>query len=168
MVAQNVENSAHRGDRRMVPLVEGLFKLPSSSGEKGHLIGRKCRKCGSYFFPNTGSQKIVCLNCFGRDLEEVALSCRGTLYSYCICHAMADFVVVKAPFAIGTVLLPEEDILVWTTSTADCDLSSLKVDMEVELVFEKIKEDKAGNDVITFQFRPVQPEGNTPRQGGRK
>jgi uncharacterized OB-fold protein len=167
MAVKNAANSARQEGRRMVPLVEGLFQLPSAAGEKGHLIGRKCRQCGTYFFPNTGSQKIVCLNCFGRDLEEVALSRRGTLYSYCICHAVADFVVVKAPFAIGTILLPKENILVWTTSASDCDLGSLRLDMEVELVFEKVKEDAAGNAVITFQFRPLQPDGKTIRKGGR-
>ena len=159
MSAIKVNNGARVG-QKMVPLVEGLYRLPETSEGEGHLIGRKCRNCGTYFYPNTGHQKVVCLNCLGRDLEEVALSSRGTLYSFTICHAIAEFVVLKPPFAIGTVLLPQENILVWTSSTPDCDLGALRVDMEVELVFEKVKEDAAGNAVMAFLFRPVAKGGN--------
>ena len=148
-------NSGAKPGQKMVPLVEGLYQLPATPAETGYLIGRRCRSCGSYFYPNTGHQKVVCLNCLGRDLEEVQLSNRGTLYSFTICHAIAEFVVLKPPFAIGTVLLPKENILIWTSSTPDCDLSALKVDMEVEFVFEKVKEDAAGNAVMAFLFRPV-------------
>jgi uncharacterized OB-fold protein len=148
-------NSGARAGQNMVPLVEGLCKLPVSAAGEGHLIGRRCKSCGTYFYPNTGHQKMVCLNCLGRDLEEVALSSQGTLYSFTICHAKADFVVLNTPFAIGTILLPKENILVWTSSTPDCDLGALKVDMEVELVFEKVKEDAAGNAVMAFLFRPL-------------
>jgi uncharacterized OB-fold protein len=148
-------NNQTKGGKKMVPLVEGLYKLASDTDKESHLIGRRCLDCGTYFYPNTGHQKTVCSNCFGRNLEEAALSHRGTLYSYALCNAVADFVVVKPPFAIGTILLPKENVLVWTVSTADTDLNSLKVDMDVDLVFVKVKEDKAGNDVMAFEFKPI-------------
>jgi uncharacterized OB-fold protein len=154
MNAIKVNHGAGSG-QKMVPLVDGLYRLPDTPDGEGCLIGRRCQACGTYFYPNTGHQKIVCLNCLGRDLKEVALSSRGKLYSFTICHAIAEFVVLKPPFAIGAILLPEENILVWTSSTPDCDLGALKVDMEVELVFEKVKEDTAGNAVMAFLFRPV-------------
>jgi uncharacterized OB-fold protein len=150
-----MSTAINKEGKKMVPLVQGTYKLASGPGEESHLLGRRCVKCGTYFFPNTGHQKIVCSNCFGRELEEVALSHKGTLYSYVLCNAVADFVVVKPPFAIGTILLPKENLLVWTVSTPDTDLNSLKVDMDVELVFVKVKEDKEGNDVMAFEFRPV-------------
>jgi hypothetical protein len=154
MNAIKVNRGAASG-QKMVPLVDGLYKLPLTPDGVGYLIGRRCKACGSYFYPNTGSQKVVCLNCLGRDLEEVKLSSRGKLYSFTICHAIAEFVVLKPPFAIGAVLLPKENILVWTSSAPGCDLGALKVDMEVEMVFEKVKEDAAGNAVMAFLFRPV-------------
>jgi uncharacterized OB-fold protein len=45
---------------------------------------------------------------------------------------------------------------VWATSTPDCDLKALRVDMDVELVFVKVKEDEEGNDVMAYEFKPVQ------------
>jgi uncharacterized OB-fold protein len=165
-MTQDTANSSQVKDwKKAVPLVEGLYKLPSGPDEEGHLIGRKCRNCGTYFFPNTGPQKVVCLNCLGRDLEEVTLSNRGTLYSFTLCYARAEFVVIDTPFAIGTILLPKENVLVWTTSTPECDLNALKVDMDVELVFRKVKEDEEGNDVVAFQFRPV--AGADSLKGGK-
>lgn len=167
MTAESAGSSQEQRWKNPVPLVEGLYRLPAGPNEKGYLIGRKCKKCGTYFYPNTGPQKVVCLNCFGRDLEEVVLSSRGTLYSFSICHAIAEFVVIKPPFAIGTILLPKENILIWATSTPECDLKALKVDMDVELVFEKVKEDEKGNDVIAYEFRPVKPATEAAITGGK-
>ena len=156
MGQKSVSSKEVKPGKKKVPLVEGLFKLGSSPGEKSYLIGRRCKSCGSYFYPNTGHQKVVCLNCLGRDLEEVPLSHRGKLYTYTISTVAPEFALVKPPYAIGVVLLEKENEIVWATSTTDCDLKSLKVDMDVEIVFEKVKEDEEANDVMAYMFKPVQ------------
>jgi uncharacterized OB-fold protein len=156
MTGRSVNSSEAKAGKTMVPLVEGLYRLPSGPAEKGYLIGRKCQNCGAYFFPNTGHQKVVCLNCLGRDLKEVALSSKGKLYSYTITTMAPEFAVVKPPYAIGVIWLQKENLLVWAASTPDCDLKKIKIDMDVELVFEKVKEDEEGNDVMAYLFKPVQ------------
>jgi hypothetical protein len=156
MGQKRVSSKEVKPGKKMVPLVEGLFKLGSSPGEKSYLIGRRCKSCGAYFYPNTGHQKVVCLNCLGRDLEEVPLNSRGKLYSYTISTVAPEFALVKPPYAIGVILLEKENEIVWATSTPDCNLKALRVDMDVELVFVKVKEDEEGNDVMAYEFKPVQ------------
>jgi len=49
------------------------------------------------------------------------------------------------------VKLPEKVIV--GSVLSDCDVDSVRVDMPVELVLEKVKEDQDGNDVVAFKFR---------------
>ena len=36
---------------------------------------------------------------------------------------------------------------------SDCDVDSVRVDMPVELVLEKVRQDEEGNDVVALKFR---------------
>lgn len=134
--------------KRQIPLKEGLFRLPSHGGD-GYLVGSKCRTCGETFFP----KRLYCAKCTSSDTEEVALSRRGKLESFTISRGVPPGSVMKAPYGLAQIRLPE-GILV-TTILADCDLETLDIEMDMELVFEKIKEDEEGNEVMAFKFRPV-------------
>ena len=56
--------------RKMVPLVEGIFTLPSSPDEKPALLGTRCKNCGQHYL----YKRDVCLNCGKMELEEVTLN----------------------------------------------------------------------------------------------
>ena len=50
-------------------------------GDKPRLIGSRCRRCRSYFFPR---ESFACRNprCQASELEDVPLSTTGTLWSF--------------------------------------------------------------------------------------
>jgi uncharacterized OB-fold protein len=57
------------------------------------------------------------------------------------------------PYAIGYVDLPE-GVRVFSI-LEDWDRKSLRVGMDMELTLGKFKEDKEGNEIVTYKFRPV-------------
>ena len=86
-------------------------------------------------------------------MKEVALSTRGKLRDYCISQiAPPGF---KPPYALGYVDLPEGVRLFSLLSLESFSEENLKLDMDVELVIEKMKEDEMGNDLISYKFKPV-------------
>ena len=132
-----------------IPFKEGLFTMPPPDGEGAHLIGSKCKKCGDVFFP----KREVCLNCGKIDMEEIALSTRGKLDTYTIITQVPPGAMVTAPFVSARILLPEGVYV--GALLADDDFQRLKVGMDVELVIDKLVEDKEGNEIIAYKFRPV-------------
>jgi len=136
-------------EKRVDPALEGLFTIPSSPSENSHLVGSKCKFCQGVLFP----KGFICPNCYKEDgLEEVALSRKGKLYTYCIVRvAPLGF---TAPYAIGYVDLPER-LRIFSMLT-ECDPKKLKIGMDVELVIEKIREDEEGRDLIGYKFKPIQ------------
>ena len=139
--------------KKRIPLREGLFVMPSRPGEKPTLLGSRCRGCGKVAFP----PRFVCSGCHGEEMEKVPLSRRGQLYTYTIVGYPAPG--LTAPYAIGYVDLPE-GVRVFSI-LSDWDKGGLKVGMEMELVLGKFKDDKEGNEIMTYKFRPLRKEGRT-------
>ena len=140
-------------DENMVPkakqisINERLFTLPETDKEP-FLVGAKCTNCGEVFFP----VRPRCIICFGEVMEEVALSKQGKVYTYSIIHNATPGYTGPLPYAVAAVEL-EEGIVILSPMT-QFDFSKLKVGMPVELVFEKLFTNEAGQDVISFKFRP--------------
>jgi len=126
-----------------VPVREGLF---AEDAEGGRLLGNKCRFCGRLFFPKAR----FCSACFNQDMEEVALSQRGKLYSYTIGHMPSTH--FQPPYAIGLVDMPE-GIRVFAPLKMTKD-KPFRVGMDMEVVIEELwrEDDK---QVIGYKFRPV-------------
>ena len=133
--------------KRIIPIREGLFRIPSGSAEKPCLFGSRCRTCGQLSFP----PRKVCAACFSEEMEVIPLSTEGNLYSYTIVEYPAPGLL--GPYAIGYVDLPE-GVRVFSI-LADWDRKNLRVGMNVELTLAKFKEDKEGNEIVTYKFRPV-------------
>ena len=133
--------------RKTIPIREGLFHIPSSPSEKPYLIGSRCEGCQEVMFP----QRKICLNCFGRELDQVRLSSRGKLFTFTVNHqGPKEF---STPYASGVVDLPE-GVRIYSLLT-DWEAKGLKIGTEVELVVEEIKEDNNENIVVGYKFRPV-------------
>lgn len=137
-----------KSGKKIIPIREGLFRSPSELGERPYLFGSRCKKCAQICFP----PRKVCSKCFSGEIEHVPLSTKGKLYSYTIIQYPPPGIV--APYAIGYIDLPE-GVRVFSILT-DWDQKSLKLGMDVELTFGKFKEDKEGNEILTYKFRPVQ------------
>ncbi len=115
------------------------------------VVGSKCRKCGRVYFP----KKKVCPDCWLRDEMDITpLSKQGKLSLFTI--ATMSLLGLKTPYACGYVDLPE-GVRLFTLLT-DCKPfdEKLELDMEVEMVIEKMKKDDFGNDIYTYKFRPIQ------------
>jgi uncharacterized OB-fold protein len=133
--------------RKQVSINEKLFKLPSPE-EKPRLTGVKCRSCGELFFP----KRAKCIKCFAEEMEEVALSQRGKVYSYTIVHHATPGYTGPLPYAVGAVELPGGIVVL--SPLTQCHLDQLKIGMDVELVLEKLYEDENGKEVISYKFKP--------------
>ncbi|MBW2056648.1 MAG: Zn-ribbon domain-containing OB-fold protein [Deltaproteobacteria bacterium] len=133
---------------RTVPIREGLFAVPGEKPERPYLLGSRCRRCGSVYFP----RRAVCANCLGETMEEIPLSRRGRLYTYTIVRYPAPG--LRAPYAVGYVDLPE-GVRVFSVLTG-WDDENLGLGIDMELVVERFGEDAEGNEVQTYKFRPLQ------------
>ena len=140
---------------KQVTAIEGWFTWPPS--EEPHLIGSRCKSCGDYFFPKV----VACRNpnCMSKDVEEVLLSRRGKLYTYTINYDQPPPPYIPpdpfVPYADVVVELEKEKMKVQAQASSSCDLNSLKVGMEMELVLEPLYKDSEGNEVIAWKFKPV-------------
>jgi uncharacterized OB-fold protein len=148
--------SEAKSERRQVPLRPGMFKIPEQPGEEPYLFGCKCRECGEYYFPS----RVICLGCSAADMEEVALSGRGKVYSYTVARQQLPGALVQVPYAIAIITL-EEGCQVRTPVTEDWE--SIDIDADMEIYFEKVGQDSEGNEQLAFKFRAA---GSAPRGGG--
>jgi uncharacterized OB-fold protein len=133
--------------KRVVPLREGLFRIPTGPGERPTLIASRCPRCGEHFFP----KRAICLACGQVGLEEAYLTGPGKIWTFTIARMTPPGSLIEAPYVVAQVELPERVIV--TSVLSDCDVDSVRVDMPVELVLEKVKADEEGNDVVAFKFR---------------
>ena len=147
---------------KQIPVADGIFSWPSA---QPHLIGSRCTNCGNYMFPTQSG----CPKCAGNETETVALSRRGTLWTWTVQGfppKSPPFVGAVAPahfqpFGVGYIELPGE-VKVEARRT-EADPEALSIGMEMELVIIPLTTDDDGNDVMTFAFQPVgtgQPEGD--------
>ncbi len=136
------------------PMIEGWF----STGEAPALLGRRCRVCATTVFPPTVAW---CPNpgCASDDLEEVALSRRGRIWSYTDARYQPPPPYVPTsdpyePFAIAAVELAAERIVVLGQVAAGYGLDDLKVGGGAELVVEPL-EVRDGVERLIWRWRPV-------------
>ena len=132
------------------PAIEGWF----TTGEEPALTGSRCTACSTVFFPPRPTGFCGNPACAGSEFDEVALSRRGTVWSYTDAQYQppAPYVAPDpfVPFALAAVELPEG--LVVLGQVADgYGVSDLKVGMEVELVVEP---EHAG-DAVIWRWKPV-------------
>jgi len=138
--------------KKRLPLRRGRFIVPEDPAQTPYLIAAKCKNCGKFFVP----ARIVCLNCGKQMMEIVPLSGRGKVYSYTIVHQQLPGSLVKVPYAIVIVSMPEGCQVV---SVVTDGYEDVQVDVPVEVYFEAMTQDKDGNDRIADKFRVVKNAG---------
>jgi len=135
------------------PIVEGLFTWPA---EEPRLVGGRCAACGTITFPCQSG----CPRCGAHPLEERLLARRGRLWAWTTQEFPpptppyagaqgSDF----EPFGVGYVELPDE--LRVEARLTEHDPERLRIGMEMELAIVPFGIDEAGNQLVTFAFRPV-------------
>lgn len=139
-------------EKKKVPIRDGLFTMPSSPDELPSLIGTKCKECNEVFFRPI--RDGACPNCYAIDsMEETLLSRVGTLDSYTVVHQAPQGWEGPVPYGVATIMLPEPVFV--EAALAECDLTGLRIGLEMELVIETVYNDEEGNEVQGYKFRPV-------------
>jgi uncharacterized OB-fold protein len=136
------------------PAIDGWFASDESGSP--HLIGSRCPVCETYVFP---PRALDCPNpaCDSAALEPVALSRRGTLWSYTENHyappppypALDPF----EPFAIAAVQLADEGLIVLGKVVQGTLAEDLEVGMEMELAIEPLYRDDDGVERTVYAWR---------------
>ncbi len=139
-------------EQKQVPIREGLFTMPLSPLEQVQLAGSKCHSCGEVSL----GKRSTCPNCGNDDIEEIALSRRGKLWSYTVIRHRppGDYKGPEpfVPFGLGLVDLPEG---IKVVAPIDGDVEKLNIGMELELAVYNLYDNEEGNEVIAFKFKPI-------------
>ena len=156
--AQEAQRDAKRPGRRgearecmaRVPIEEGFFRIPEDPAEPPRLLGSRCPACGEAFFP----RRLVCAKCLHEGTEDIELSTKGTIYTWTYCHVPlfgkkdADV----AGYGVAQVDLPEGPRVQSILSGGRDDFA---IGMEVETDLETLRQNKDGDDVVIYRFRPA-------------
>lgn len=136
------------------PAVDGWFA--TDDGGNPHLIGSKCPQCATYVFP---PRENNCPNpaCDGDTLEAVALSRRGTLWSYTENRYAPPPPYPSPdpfePFAVAAVELADEGLIVLGKVVTGTLAADLKVGIEMELTTMPLFTDDDGVQRIVYAWR---------------
>ena len=119
-------------------------------GEHPRLLGMKCRTCGATYLK---AGRVACSKCgTAGNLEDIALSDRGTLWVYSIVHQSAPG--VPTPYVAAIVDLPENVSVRCNLIDVPPDPAAIPFGMPVRMVTKKVRTDQEGRDVIAFFFTP--------------
>ena len=139
--------------KNRVPAIEGWFTLE----DEPHLLGLHDVESGTYFFP----KDVAVSRAPGFDqveLEEVALSRTGKLWSYTTNHYEPPEPYVApdpfTPYTVAAVELTEERMVVMGQLAPGTEPESLEVGMEMELVLDTLYEDDE-NEYVVWKWRPA-------------
>jgi|SRR5579862_2041671 len=140
--------------KAQIPAIDGWF---TTDARQAHLLGSRCHRCGSYFFPK---EALFCRNpgCAGTSFEEVPLSRTGKLWSFTTNHYAPPAPYVSpdpfVPYTVAAVELDREKMVVLGQLAPGVDPKSLKVGMPVELVLDTLYEDDQAAYVV-WKWKPV-------------
>ena len=136
--------------KKVIPLREGFFHIPTSPDDHGYLIGSKCSNCGYIAFPKV----VVCASCVRDDtMREVHLSGKARLDRFTVAYRAP--VGMEAPYIQAYVQMEEGPMLYTLVTGVEQKADALQLDQPMEVVIEKIREDEQGNDIIGWKFRPA-------------
>ena len=145
MSQQPAPPSATKTARPIVP-----FLRLGQNGEGAYLVGKQCGGCGAVYLGN----RVACSKCTNTGgFKEIRLSDKGSLWVYSIVHQSAPG--VPTPYIAAIVDLPEGVSVRCTIVDVEPNPEKLPFGMPVQMVTKKVREDKDGNDVIAFFFRPA-------------
>lgn len=136
------------------PAIDGWWSTDESGNP--HLIGAQCPQCGTYVFPPRAKG---CPNpaCDGDELTPVALSRRGTVWSYTENRYAPPPPYPSPdpfePFAVAAVELAAEGLIVLGKVVDGTLAEHLSIGMELELTTETLFTDDDGVERLTYAWR---------------
>ena len=114
------------------------------AAHKGELRMQRCGDCGHIRFPPA----LLCARCLSERAEWVALSGRGTVFSWIVVHqSQHPAFNTDVPYNVAIIELEEGPRL--HTNIVDCANDRIYIGMPVEVTFERVNDDTA-----LVKFRP--------------
>lgn len=111
---------------------------------RGELRLQRCNDCGHVRFPPA----LLCARCLSERAEWVALSGRGTVYSWIVVHqSQHPAFNADVPYNVAIIQLDEGPRM--HSSIIDCPNDQIAIGMPVTVAFEKVSDDAA-----LVKFRP--------------
>lgn len=138
------------------PAIDGWWALDESA--EPHLVGAQCPHCRTYVFP---PRENNCPNpgCAADALDQVALSRRGTLWSYTENRYQPPVPYPQSesfePFAVAAVQLEREGIIVLGKVVEGTLAADLKVGMEMKLTTMPLYVDDDGVTHSVYAWEPA-------------
>ncbi|MEX0874529.1 MAG: OB-fold domain-containing protein [Actinomycetota bacterium] len=140
-----------------VAIDEALFTWPS---DDPRLLGSRCTDCSTVTFPT----QTGCPRCNSQAMETIELPNRGTLWTYTTQgfrpkgppeggYLGDDSDETFVPYALGYVEIPGHCKV--ESRLTGAALDEFRIGMDMGLVIVPFRKDDAGNDVMTFAFKPV-------------
>ena len=126
-----------------VPIPDDASRPFFDGAKRGELMILRCRACGHPMWgtSHSGSLPITprCHACFADDLEWVAASGKGTLYSFVIMHQPYPGFEDEVPYNIALVELEEGVRCI--SNVVGCDNAELEIGMPLEVVFDALDDE---------------------------
>lgn len=110
------------------------------------LMIQKCSNCNHYqFYP-----RIICTVCMSPNVEWVKASGSGEIISFTIVrHPVSKAYAKEVPYVVALIELAEGPGLM--SNIVECDVNSVKIGMQVEILFEDWSE-----EISIPKFRPIE------------
>lgn len=112
------------------------------------LVGKKCCECGYIQFP----QKNFCEKCLSREVEDICIGQRGTLFSFTTTYGKSAR--IEPPFSTGYIQLPE-GVRVFAPLRTE-ESKNLKIGAEMELEIADLWEED-GLIITGYRYRLATP-----------
>jgi len=118
--------------------------------ERYRLLGFKCRKCGSIYYP----KRLKCVKCGSSDFEIIELPKRGKVVEYTVVRLLPERYSGFHPYIIALIEL--DNGLKILGQLTDVDIDSVSEGMEVEATLRKLYEyGPDGKIIYGVKFRPA-------------
>ena len=137
-------------EKKKVPFKTGMW-VTNPNGE-ARLVGSRCGSCGEVIFPRR--EHGYCLHCQQKTLEDKELSPIGKIVAVTevIQPPAGGYYKGPVPYFFGLV---DIDDGVRVETHLDGDASKLTRGERVKLAIKTLYEDKDGNEVQAYTFRPI-------------
>lgn len=142
-------------NKKRIAAKEGWYSIDPANP---HLLGSKCKSCGTYSFP---AETVFCKNpaCDSSEFAVVPLSTRGRIWSYTnACYQPPAPYIAKhdpyQPFALAAVELEKEKLIVLGQMVEGVQVSDLKIGQPVDLVLDILTSD-ATTEQIVWRWQPA-------------
>ena len=117
--------------------------------ERGKLLGQRCPSCSKVYVPARGS----CARCGVATEEEVLVSDKGTVTTFCIVRVPSENIDMELPYCAAHILLDGADMPFFSL-IQECPPEDVRMGMRVEAVWKPESEWGPSFENIRH-FRPI-------------